>query len=93
MDSGGFIVKRYSKIDENCGSKMKPVLLRFYYYWGVMNCTDLLRSALFAQSGLNHVPSENGAETAKTGRKPAIREGDFLVKILFVCHSRVFPSG
>ena len=73
----GFIVKRYSKIDENPGSKKKLVLLLFYYYWGVMNCTDLLRSALFAQSGLNYVPSENGAETAKTGRKPAIREGDF----------------
>jgi hypothetical protein len=74
---GGFIVKRYPKIDENCGSKKKPVLLLFYYYWGVMNCTDLPCSALFAQSGLNCVPMKNGAETAKTGREPAICEGVF----------------
>ncbi|MBQ5361417.1 MAG: hypothetical protein IIU47_10280, partial [Lachnospiraceae bacterium] len=75
---GGFIVKRYSKIDENCGSKKKLVLLLFYYYWGVMNCTDLLRSALCAHSGLNYVLSENGAETAKTCRNPAIRKGEFI---------------
>ena len=62
----------------NTSSKMKPVLLLFYYYWGVMNCTDLLRSALCAHSGLNYVLSENGAETAKTCRNPAIRKGEFI---------------
>lgn len=62
----------------NTSSKMKLVLLLFYYYWGVMNCTDLLRSALCAHSGLNYVLSENGAETAKTCRNPAIRKGEFI---------------
>ncbi len=37
----GFIVKRYYGIDENPGSKKRPILLRFYYYRVVKNCTDL----------------------------------------------------
>jgi len=41
------------------------------------------RAALFAQSGPNYVPSENGAETTRTGHKLAFREGVLLVKIPF----------